>query len=69
MAHAEVLDFSESQSLKGVQAHLESTHSNAQPSARTNEGKGGTSLIQHTEQRLSYVNGRKVKIKNRYNLT
>lgn len=42
VAHAEVLDFNESQSLKRVQAHLESTHSDVQASVRTNEGKGDT---------------------------
>lgn len=73
VAHAEVLDFNELRSIKRVQTHLESTHSNAKASVRTNGGKGDTNTdtaLQHrTEVELSYANGRKGKVKNSYNLT
>ena len=63
MTCAEVLDLNESQSLRRVQAHLETTHCNAQTSVRTNEGKGDIEPApQHgREVELSYAKGRKSK--------
>lgn len=66
VTHTEILDFNESQKLKRVQFHLDSTHSSAQASVRTKKReRGHLAVIQHhnTEQRLSWVILRQGKVK------